>query len=71
MKNKWTNRSKKKKITQKSSDKVIRLFPSYKEGLTAEQVKERIEKGAANDSVDPHSKQTNKLYWKIFLRISI
>ena len=47
MKNKWINRSKKKKVTQRSSDKVIRLFPSYKEGLTADQVKERIEKGAA------------------------
>ena len=46
MKNKWINRSKKKKVTQRSSDKVIRLFPSYKEGLTADQVKERIEKGA-------------------------
>lgn len=61
MKNKWTNRSKKKKRTQKSSDKVIRLFPSYKEGLTAEQVKERIEKGAANDSVDPTFKTNQQI----------
>ena len=61
MKNKWTNRSKKKKVTQRSSDKVIRLFPSYKEGLTADQVKERIEKGAANDSVDPTFKTNQQI----------
>ena len=68
MKNKWTNRSKKKKRTQKSSDKVIRLFPSYKEGLTAEQVKERIEKGAANDSSHIQNKPTNYIgkYFYVF-----
>ncbi|MCV3188318.1 hypothetical protein, partial [Enterococcus faecium] len=61
MKNKWINRSKKKKVTQRSSDKVIRLFPSYKEGLTADQVKERIEKGAANNSVDPTFKTNQQI----------
>ena len=60
MKNKWINRSK-KKVTQRSSDKVIRLFPSYKEGLTADQVKERIEKGAANNSVDPTFKTNQQI----------
>ncbi|MGC2930675.1 hypothetical protein, partial [Enterococcus faecium] len=48
IKNIWINRSKKKIETQRSSDKVIRLFPTNKEGLTPDQVKVRIEKGAAN-----------------------
>ena len=70
MKNKWINRSK-KKVTQRSSDKVIRLFPSYKEGLTADQVKERIEKVQQIIQSIPHSKQISKSYWKTYLRISI
>ncbi len=61
MKNKWTNRSKKRKEHKNHLTKLSVFFPSYKEGLTAEQVKERIEKGAANDSVDPtfKNKPTN------------